>query len=217
MKRLFLLFLVLALLVIIPFLIWGDFVESRMSLEQTVADLRRSGRWAWLVGIGLLVSDLFLPILGTIVMSALGFVYGWLLGGIISSIGSISAGVLAYWVCRKMGRSAAIRIAGEKGLIKGERIFHSDGGGFLVAISRWMPVFPEVIACLAGLSRMPFWKFLAALIAGSIPMSFVFAWIGEKGQGSPFNAILISAVLPPVIWAFFHIFYFTKREKSGID
>ncbi len=77
MKRLLLLFLSLALLVIIPFLIWGDYFQSRMSLEQMVLDLRKTGGWAWLVGIGLLIIDLFLPIPGTVVMSALGLIYGW--------------------------------------------------------------------------------------------------------------------------------------------
>ncbi len=215
MKRLFLLFLVLALLVLVPYFICGDSFESRMSIDKIVSDLRKTGNWAWLAGIGLLVSDLFLPILGTAVMSALGLIYGWWIGGIISSVGAIAAGVFAYWLCRKLGRSVAVRIAGEKGLAQGEQIFHSKGGGFLVAISRWMPVMPEVIACLAGLSRMPFGRFLAALSAGSIPMGFIFAWIGETGQGNPLAAILISAVFPPIIWAFFHFFYFAKQEKSG--
>jgi len=215
MKRLFLLFLVLALLVLVPFFIWGDFFESRMSVDQIVLDLRKTGNWAWLLGVGLLISDLFLPILGTAVMSALGLIYGWWIGGIISSVGAILAGVLAYWLCRKLGWSVAVKIAGEKGLAQGEQIFRGKGGGFLVAISRWMPVMPEVIACLAGLSRMPFRRFLAALCAGSIPMGFVFAWIGETGQGNPLTAILISAILPPVIWAFFHFFYFAKQKKSG--
>ncbi len=212
MKRLLLLFLILALLVIIPFLIWGDDFQSRMSLEKMIADLRNTGSWAWLAAIGLLVIDLFLPIPGTAVMSALGWIYGWWIGGIIASAGAISSGVLAYWICRKLGRTVAVKIAGEKGLTEGERIFHKDSGGFLVAASRWMPVLPEVIACLAGLSKMPFRRFFAALSAGSIPMSFVFAWIGETGQGEPTVAVLVSALLPPVIWAFFHFFYFTKRQ-----
>src|SRR6056297_2331493 len=104
MKRLFLLFLVLALLVIVPFLIWGDRFEDEMTLESTIARLQATGDWAWAAGIGLLVVDLFLPILGTVVMSALGLIYGWLVGGILSALGSILAGVLAYWLCRKLGR-----------------------------------------------------------------------------------------------------------------
>lgn len=207
MKRLFLLFLALALLVIVPFLIWGERFEETMTRENTVAQLQSTGGWAWAVGIGLLVIDVFLPIPGTVVMSALGLIYGWFPGGILSALGSISAGVLAYWLCRKLGRRAAKWLAGEKGLAEGERLFQGETGGWIVALSRWMPVFPEVFASMAGLSKMPFPKFFAALCAGSIPLGFVFAWIGHAGVERLGMALLLSAGLPPLLWGLFRFFY----------
>ena len=150
----------LAALVLIPFLIWGDELEAKMSMEATVAWLRSTGSWAWAAGLGFLVIDLFLPILGTVVMSALGLVYGWFIGGLLSAFGSIGPGLLAYGLCRRLGRRAAGWLAGEEGLRQGERIFRAETGGWLVAMSRWMPLLPEVVACLAGISRMPFRRFL---------------------------------------------------------
>ncbi|MDF1656586.1 MAG: VTT domain-containing protein [Verrucomicrobiales bacterium] len=211
MKRLFLLFIILALLVIGPFLIWGAQFEEWMTQENTVAQLQSMGAWAWAVGIGLLVIDLFLPILGTVVMSALGLIYGWFLGGILSAAGSIMAGVLAYVLCRKMGRRAARWLAGDSGLSEGERLFQGETGGWLVALSRWMPVLPEVVACMAGLSKMSFSRFFAALCAGSIPMGFVFAWIGDAGEKTPGMALILSAGLPPVIWGVFRFIYLRMR------
>lgn len=200
MKRLILLFLALALLVLIPFAIWGGRFEEAMSPEKLVAAFQKARGWAWLVGLVLLVLDLFLPVLATAVMSALGYVYGWLLGGLLSSLGSIGAGLLAYGLCCRMGRRAALRLAGEKGLAEGERLFQGEPGGWIVAISRWMPVLPEVAACLAGLSRMPLRRFVSALCAGSVPMGFVYAWIGARGVEHPGLALAVSALLPPVIW-----------------
>ena len=207
MKRLLLIFLALALLVIAPFAIWGDEFERSLSLEHTVETLRATGGWAWAAGIGLLVIDLFLPVPGTVVMSALGLVYGWPLGGTIAAVGSVGAGVLAYGLSVGLGRRAARRLAGEKGLAEGERLFGGETGGWLVALSRWMPVLPEVVACLAGISRMPFPRFFAALCAGSVPMAFVFAWIGEAGQDRPVLAVAFSAGVPPVIWGAFRMIY----------
>lgn len=207
MKRLFLIFLSLALLVIIPFVIWGDRFEESMTLNGTVAAMQTWGAWAWAAGIGLLLIDLFLPILGTVVMSALGLIYGWFLGGLIASIGSVGAGLLAYGLARKLGRRAARWLAGESGMAEGERLFGGEAGGWVVALSRWLPVFPEVVACMAGIARMPFGKFVAALCAGSVPMAFVFAWIGHAGEEKPIFALALSAGLPPVIWAVVRLVY----------
>ena len=215
MKRLLLLFFVLALMVIVPFLIWGDSFEKSMSLDEMVAKMRAAGDWAWLVGIGLLVIDLFLPILGTVVMSALGLVYGWVLGGLISAIGSILSGLLAYGLSVKLGRKAGRWLAGEEGILGGERLFRGELGGWLVALSRWMPVLPEVVACLAGISRMPLRRFLPALCAGSVPMGFVFAWIGHTGEHRPFLSLVLSAGLPPLIWAVFRAYYLWRARKSS--
>ena len=210
MKRLFLIFLVLALLVIVPFLIWGDHFEQSMSLENTVTWLHSTGSWAWAAGIGLLLADLFLPILGTVVMSALGLIYGWFWGGLLSAFGSVGAGVLAYGLSRKLGRRAVRFLAGEHGITEGERLFGGETGEWLVAFSRWMPVLPEVVACLAGISRMPFKRFFAALCAGSFPMGFVFAWIGQTGNNQPMMALILSAGLPPLIWGAFRLLYRCK-------
>lgn len=216
MKRLLLLFLVLILLVIVPFLIWGDRFADSMTLEGTVAKMRATGQWAWLVGIALLILDLFLPILGTVVMSALGLIYGWVLGGILASLGSIAAGFLAYGLCYRLGRRAARRLAGEQSLREGERLFHGELGGWLVALSRWMPVLPEVVACLAGISRMPLRRFLPALCVGSVPMGFVFARIGQAGEERPGLALLLSAGLPPLIWALFRGLYLWRAKQSDL-
>lgn len=217
MKRLLFLFVVLAALVIVPFLIWGGNFEAAMEPGKLAASFQEARGWAWLAGIGLLVIDLFLPVLGTAVMSALGLVYGWLLGGLLSATGSIATDMLAYGLCFRAGRRAARWLAGDKGLAEGERLFCGELGGWLVALSRWMPVLPEVVACLAGLARMPMRRFFPALCAGSVPMGFVFAWIGHSGEERPLFALVLSAVLPPVIWVGFRALYLRKREGAASD
>lgn len=198
--RLLWIFLALAAAVVIPFVIWGEDFETWFSQEAAVDWMSRFGGWAWAAGIGLLVADLFLPIPGTAVMAALGFVYGPWVGGLLGAAGSTLAGLLAYGVCRSMGRRAAEWIVGERDLEQGERVFGGNAGGFIVALSRWLPVMPEVVACLAGLSRMPFGRFFAALACGSLPLGFAFAAIGAMGKGQPWIALLLSAAVPPILW-----------------
>ena len=74
--RLVWLFLILVLLVLLPFAGWGDQFSGYFDLQNTSAVLIKPGRaWAWVVGVVLLLLDLVLPIPGTIVMSALCLLY----------------------------------------------------------------------------------------------------------------------------------------------
>ena len=65
---------------------------------------------------------------------------------------------------------------------------------------RWLPVLPEIVACMAGLNQMRLRDFMIGLVCGSIPLGFVFAYVGYTGLEHPYFAILVSALLPAVLW-----------------
>jgi uncharacterized membrane protein YdjX (TVP38/TMEM64 family) len=210
MLRLLGLFLLLALIVLVPFAIWGAGFGRSFTPEGAAAWLAGYGQWAGVAGILLLMSDLVLPIPATAVMAALGFVYGPATGGLVASLGSFLSGALGYLLCRWFGRPLAARLLGPEDLIAGERLF-ARVGGWLVVWSRWLPVFPEVIACMAGLSRMPPLAFFAALACGSLPLGFAFAMIGHAGVDHPVLALALSAVLPPLLWLAVQPYFRAKR------
>ena len=191
--------LALALAVIVPFVIWGDQFERAFSQEGSVAWMRDWGPWAWLAGIALLVADLVLPVPSTVVISGLGYLYGPWLGGLIGSAGAFLAGCTAYGLCRMLGHRVALWLVGEKDLRRGEHLF-AAAGGWIVVWTRALPVFAEVGACLAGLTRMPASRFLPALACGSLPLGFAFAGIGSVGRGNPALALGLSVAIPPLLW-----------------
>lgn len=193
-------FLSISLLMLVSWWALGGSLERRFSLEASVESLESSGRWAWSAGIGLLVGDVVLPIPGTVVMSALGWVYGPLVGGVVAAVGSFCAGLVAYGLCRLMGERIARRLLGDHDFEKGRLIF-GKGGGWMVALSRALPILPEAVACTAGLVRMPFGRFMLSLACGSLPMGFLFAWIGSSGRDAPGWAMLFSLLVPAVLWA----------------
>ncbi len=192
-------YLLVATMIIVPFLIWGDWFMSMFSEETAVQRLANYGQWAWAFALLLLIADLFLPLPGTVIMSALGYLYGPLWGGLLAATGSFLAGILAFGLCRALGRKAAIWILGEEGLAKGEKTYDKNGS-WIVAISRWLPVLPELIACMAGLNQMKWRPFIVGLLCGVLPLGFVFAYIGHAGLAHPYLAIAISAGLPPFLW-----------------
>ncbi len=200
MSRWWLLIFGLVALVIAPFLIWGEWFGAT-GFSGVRAWLENQGHWAWAAGVLLLCADIVLPIPGTIVMSVLGFLYGPLLGGFIAGMGSVLSGLLAYTACRFAGRGAAEWIAGKEQLARGEAWFQSRSAGWLVAVSRWTPVLPEAMACLAGLARMPLAAFVMALLCGSLPLGFAFAAIGHLGADQHEGLALgLSAALPLVLY-----------------
>jgi uncharacterized membrane protein YdjX (TVP38/TMEM64 family) len=194
--RLFILAFLVAIALMLPFLLWNDTFMALFGSPETLA---RYGKVAWIAGIVLLVLDLALPVPGSAVMAGLGFLYGPVLGGLIGSAGSVLSGLLAYGLCRKFGYAVARRIAGETELQKSERLF-AHSGGWIVALSRWLPLLPEVIACLAGLARMPFRNFALALGCGSVPMAFAYAAVGSAGVKHPAVALTASILIPPLLW-----------------
>jgi uncharacterized membrane protein YdjX (TVP38/TMEM64 family) len=189
----------LVVTVIVPFVIWGDALEQGFSQTGAVAWLEGQGRFAWLAAMALMISDLALPIPSSAVMGALGLVYGAVLGGLISVAGVVLAGLVGYGLCRWLGRPLARWLVGEAPLSQGGALF-DHRGGWLVALSRWIPVLAEVVVCLAGLTAMPFPKFLLALVCGALPLGFVYAGIGATEAERPMLALGLCILLPAVLW-----------------
>ena len=155
------------------------------------------GHWAWLAAIGLIVADVFVPIPTTIVITAMGQRYGPVLGAGIGIIGSFSAGLVAYGLTRMLGPRLAKWLLADE-LASLEKLFDRNGT-FAVACSRWLPLLPEAISCMAGLARMPFGKYCAALLCGTVPMCFAYAALATISQNETIP-LLISIIIPVPIW-----------------
>lgn len=204
--------LILAGAFLLTFEVWGDPMEAAFSGEGFSADLADRPAAGWMIGLGLLVADLLLPVPATGVMSALGTVYGFWLGWLIGATGSAMAGLIGYGLARLGGSRLASRIAGEKELEEFRHIFDQYGGTAIIA-SRALPVLPEVMALLAGLARMRLAMFLAAILVGTIPVSGLFAWWGSTaGSSAPGISLAVAVFVPLVIWI--PMLYFLRRRAG---
>jgi uncharacterized membrane protein YdjX (TVP38/TMEM64 family) len=204
----------LAALFCLPFLFWGQDFMLWFSGDAAVAWIRSWGPCGGLAVIGLLIADLFLPIPATPVMSAAGYLYGFWTGGALSALGSFAAGMTGYLLCRGFGPRIAARLAGEKELRDHHTLFQRFGP-WLVAASRLLPLFPEVVSCLAGLTRMSPRVFMSALACGALPVGFVYAGIGAAGQQYPGLALGLSVLIPPVLWLLVQPILRAGRGRTG--
>lgn len=193
------LFLALAALFALPFLLYGEAMEAWLAAGSAAEWLERRRGLAWLAAILLLAADLLLPVPNTMVIAALGALYGPLLGGLLATLGSCLSGLLGYGLCRRFGRPLAVRLAGAAELAEAERLF-ARSGGLVVALSRWLPVVPEVVACMAGLAAMRLPLFATALVCGAAPVGFLVAFIGWLGADRPILTLALCALLPLPLW-----------------
>ena len=69
-----------------------------------------------------------------------------------------------------------------------------------MVLSRWLPIMPEVVSCMAGLSRMSVRIFLSALVVGCLPLAFTFSVIGDTGRDHPRLTMALSVLAPALIW-----------------
>jgi uncharacterized membrane protein YdjX (TVP38/TMEM64 family) len=171
-------------------------IPTAQEANDTVLELRGSGRWAWALGIVLIWADLVLPIPQTAVIAALGIVYGTLLGGLLGSLGLITGGLLGYGLMLTAARRFVQRFAGDRSLHQMERMFDRSGA-WAIVLTRSLPYsVPEAMVFLAGLAGMPMKEFTAALTIGSVPVAFAFAAIGAGWADQPVLALAVSYVLP---------------------
>lgn len=196
--KLILLIVLLVTVLLTPYFLWHDRMDAYFASEAYQSWLVSIRPYAWLMGIGLIVGDLVLPIPTPPVMSTMGTLYGTLLGGVIAASGSVLAGMFAYGVARLMGERGARLLASERELAEFRRFFESWGTAGIIA-SRALPIVPEVLTLLAGMARMSFGRFVVALVIGSIPVGLVLAWAGAQA-GHSSTLLLVLTLIPAGLW-----------------
>jgi len=171
-------------------------IPTPQDATDAVLVLRKYDAWAWAAGIALIWADLVLPIPQTVVITALGIIYGAFLGGVLGSIGLITSGLLGYLLMFTSARRMVQRFVGAQSLNRMEGLFER-AGAWAIILTRSLPYsIPEAIVLLAGLGGMRIGRFMAALSIGSVPTAFAFAAIGAGWADQPFLALAVSYVLP---------------------
>ncbi|HSK69878.1 MAG TPA: VTT domain-containing protein, partial [Candidatus Limnocylindria bacterium] len=143
--------------------------------------LARGGWGAALIGVGLLLADVALPVPASLVMAAHGALFGVPLGAALSLAGRAGGFALGYWLGRRSGGPAR-RFMREGDLLKAKAYLDRWGYTAIVA-TRPIPILSETASVAAGLSGLPFVPSLLAASAGSIPEALLYALMGAAAGG----------------------------------
>lgn len=144
-------------------------------------------------GIALLMflDNVFPPIPSEVIMPSAGFAASkgqLLLSGVIiaGSIGSLLAAALLYWVGRKIPNQSIFNWVDRYGkylFIKSEDVkkaldWFEKYGHRVVFFGRMVPAVRSLISIPAGMSHMPFWKFMLYSSVGTIIWTTFLACVG---------------------------------------
>lgn len=137
----------------------------------------RGGLVAALLGVGLLIADVLLPVPSSLVMIAHGALFGVAVGTLLSLIGSVGAALTGFALGRRGGKWL------EKGITPEERErverMLERWGALAIVLTRPVPLLAETTAIMAGASAMSWQRLLAASFAGSLPPSLLYALTGS--------------------------------------
>jgi uncharacterized membrane protein YdjX (TVP38/TMEM64 family) len=108
-----------------------------------------------------------------------GMAFGLVKGSLLTIIGALCGGSLAFFITRYLGQDAIKKFIKKDLSILGK---HTEEKGFLVVlILRLIPLVPfDVISYSSGLSEIKYKDFLLATLIGIIPGVAVFSNIGDK-------------------------------------
>ncbi|MDV6316865.1 VTT domain-containing protein [Idiomarina sp. HP20-50] len=174
---------------------------------------RSSPEWIALILILILFADLFvaIPTLSVILLG--GFFLGPVTASLSAITGLLFAGVVGYVLNRSYGSYLF------KWLIKSQTQRNeaisafNKHGYYIILLSRAVPILPEVSACLSGLTKLPFWKFITCWLISIVPYSVIASYAGSISTVQDPSPAIITAIS---FTAFFGVAWFLLK-KYKID
>ncbi|MEM7359154.1 MAG: VTT domain-containing protein [Pseudomonadota bacterium] len=201
----------------------STFVIAKLTGVLTVENIRwllssaqAMSPWVIFAAVALLLfADLFvaIPTLTTILLA--GFFLGASLGAAAALLGLYAAGVGGYLLSYLFGEKVLRLVIKDPKEIAEARESFQRHGFVTILLSRAMPILPEVSACMAGITRMPFWRFLLAWSLSVVPYALIAAYAGSiSSVDDPKPAILTAIGLSVFFWTAWA--YFQRQQtRSG--
>jgi uncharacterized membrane protein YdjX (TVP38/TMEM64 family) len=175
---------------IVPFALFG--AEMEAWIETQLRSTLPPAAVAAAV-IGLLATDVFLPIPSSVVSTVAGRALGVWGATAASWIGMTAGAVLGFALGRWFGRPLAVRLSEEEELKRIERLSRRYGPLVLV-LARPVPALAEASVLLAGTARLGWTPFLAAVGWSNLGIAAAFALLGETVPLS--YALAVSVAIP---------------------
>ena len=191
---------------LLTLLVAAAVVASKLLIEDVLGIPLEASARGWLKDPGtsgavaivsLLALDVFLPVPSSVIMVLSGALFGVGPGAALALVGSVSGEWLGFELVRRYGHPMAAALIGTNEVSTFHRFFERHGV-MAIIVTRPLPIVMETMSLIAGLSQMKRSAFLAASLAGTAPIVWVYAYAGaasrEAGSLVP-AAVILAAVI----------------------
>tara|TARA_R110002073_G_scaffold11898_6_gene53625 strand:- start:11333 stop:11965 length:633 start_codon:yes stop_codon:yes gene_type:complete len=190
---------VVLLVPVLPFLFFGGRLEDWL---RGVAEDPPSVTATAALIIGLLATDILLPIPSSVVSTLSGWQLGWWRGTIATWVGMNLGAIIGFALARRWGKPFALWFSSGEDLQRMQAI--SDRyGPYVLVITRAVPVFAEASVLIAGIHQLSWRRFLPAVVFSNLGIAIAYSVFGdfaERHQWLPL-ALGVSVAVPVLVAA----------------
>jgi uncharacterized membrane protein YdjX (TVP38/TMEM64 family) len=204
---------VVILIPVVPFLFFGG------TFAEWIEGLKSDSASPWTVTgvvVGLLATDIFLPVPSSIISTMSGWKLGWLGGTVASWVGLTAGAAIGFGLARRWGQPLALKLSKADDL---DRMRHvSDRyGPVVLALTRAVPVFAEASVLIVGIHRLSWARFLPAVALSNLGVALAYAAFGDVAQQHQWLplALGVSIALPILLAAVAHRFVPRSVDESS--
>ncbi len=155
--------------------------------------MKHGGILAAIVGVGLLIADVMLPVPSSLVMVAHGALFGVVCGTLLSLVGSMGAAMLGFIVGRHGGRWLERFVTPEE-RARADYLL-KRWGALAIIVTRPVPLLAETVAIMAGASSLRWGRVALAALAGSLPPALLYALTGAAVANFQNTTLMFGFVL----------------------
>jgi uncharacterized membrane protein YdjX (TVP38/TMEM64 family) len=155
--------------------------------------LGSTGTLTALLGTGLLVADVVMPVPSSAVMVAHGALFGVVGGTLLSVGGSTGAALVGFSIGRRGGALLA-RLVPPEERARADLIL-SRWGSLAIVVTRPVPLLAETVAIMAGTSPLGWRQATLATLGGSLPPALLYALSGATTAALASGVLVFGLVL----------------------
>lgn len=165
----------------------------------------------------LLFADLFIAVPTLTITILSGYFLGHVYGAVAALTGISLAGICGYALSYYYGNAILGFLVKDETKRKEAITAFQKHGFVMILLSRAMPILPEASACLSGMTRMPFIKFLIAWLICSVPYVLIATYAGSISSiNNPKPAIFTAIGITAFFWFTWFIYHRVQKKRIGV-